>query len=251
METLYTSIKDDLLAKIKDGTYGEGETIPAEVDLARDYGVSRPTVRQALRILTNEGYLDRRKRRGTIVANPNSGAAREGNFEFGTAPGARGVQSFEDSIQASGKQAKTLPVLVKEELANEEVAQGLGIEPGDAVYKLVRLRYVEGIPNVFMESYTPAALYPGFIDDVDFSQTRLYARMRELGRPVKRLRRRIDVIKADPSVSTILDVPIGDPLFLFHTRGYDAEGNVIEYSTSMYRGGMNSFEFSVADPEPI
>ena len=75
--TLYTSIKEDLLVKIKNGTYAEGDVIPSEVDLAKEYGVSRPTIRQALHILTSEGYLDRRKRRGTIVADPNADRRRQ------------------------------------------------------------------------------------------------------------------------------------------------------------------------------
>lgn len=249
MGTLYTSIKDDLLAKIKDGTYVEGELIPSEVDLAKAYGVSRPTVRQALRILTNEGYLDRRKRRGTVVSNPNAGRTSVA-AEFAEPTSAtHGVRSFEDEISAQGRKVSTTIIMAKEDVANEEVAKGLGIEVGDPVYKLVRLRYVDDFPNVFMENYVPAKYYPGFLENVDFREKRMYARMREMGRPVKKLKRRIDVIKADSSISMILDLPIGDPCFLFHTRGQDAEGNIVEYSISTYSGAANSFEYSVAEPE--
>ncbi len=65
---LYEDISNDLLAKIKDGTYQEGQRIPSEKDLAQDYGVSRPTVRQALQLLVDDGYLDRRRRRGRSSA---------------------------------------------------------------------------------------------------------------------------------------------------------------------------------------
>ena len=61
---LYEDISNDLLAKIKDGTYQEGQRIPSEQELAQAYGVSRPTVRQALQPLVDDGYLDRRRRRG-------------------------------------------------------------------------------------------------------------------------------------------------------------------------------------------
>ena len=76
MATLYSSIKDDLLAKIKDGTYKEGDIIPPEVELAKSYGVSRPTIRQALQILANDGYIEKRKRRGTIVTKPKVSQGR-------------------------------------------------------------------------------------------------------------------------------------------------------------------------------
>ena len=68
--TLYDQIKDDLLSKIKDGTYPEGQTIPSELELAEMYGVSRPTIRQALQILVSDGYLEKRRRRGTVVTKP-------------------------------------------------------------------------------------------------------------------------------------------------------------------------------------
>ena len=247
MGTLYTSIKEDLLVKIKNGTYAEGDLIPSEIDLAKEYGVSRPTIRQALRILTSEGYLDRRKRRGTIVADPNADQHRQREVpDFGVRK-IKGVQSFEDELTWAGKKIDTMPILVKEEPATNEVAKGLGVKPGDPVYKLVRLRYVDGVPNVFTENYVPASLYPGFIDGVDFSEKRLYGRMREMGRPVVTVYRRIDVIKADSSISMLLDVSIGDPMFLLHISGRDAEGNIVEYSISTYKGSANTFEFSVSD----
>ena len=246
METLYSAIKDDLLAKIKDGTYAEGEVIPTEVDLAKSYGVSRPTIRQALQILANEGYLDKRKRRGTVVTKPPQD---DGIASLPTDRSKlRGVQSFEDEIRAAGRVVKTVPILVKEEEANHEVAKALELNAGALVYKLVRLRYVDDTPNVFMENYIRADFYPG-LSDVDFSKVGLYHQMRSMGRPVHSLTRRLEVIKADPSSSTLLDVPIGDPLFYFHTFGRDAEGHMVEYSVSTYRGRNNTFEFSVNEPD--
>lgn len=247
MDTLYASIKDDLLAKIKNGIYAEGETIPSEVDLAKAYGVSRPTIRQALQILVNDGYLDRRKRRGTIVSS-SSGLeddAETNDFDYSQMTG---VQSFEDEIRATGKTVRTMAILVKRENADAEVAEGLQVPEGSDVFKLVRLRYVNDVPNVFMENYVPCAMFPNFLDGTDFSETRLYEHMRDLGRPVKRVTRRLEVIKADASTSALLDVPIGDPLFFIRTYGRDASGEIVEFSISSYRGRSNSFEFSVAEP---
>lgn len=247
MGTLYTSIKDDILVKIKNGTYAEGDVIPSEVDLAKAYGVSRPTIRQALSILANDGYLDRRKRRGTVVANPNADMHRRVAPEFGGHT-VRGVQSFEDEIAWAGKKVETMPIVVKEEEATEEVAKALDIEIGASVFKFVRLRSVDGVPNMFCENYIRADLYPGLIEGIDFSKVRLYARLREMGRPIRMLSRRIEVIKADSSISMLLDVSVGDPMFFLTTCGRDPQGNVVEYSVATYRGDANTFEFSVADP---
>lgn len=58
---MHKQIEEDLLEKINSGFYKENELIPKEVDLAEVYQVSRPTVRQAIQSLVNEGYLERKK----------------------------------------------------------------------------------------------------------------------------------------------------------------------------------------------
>ena len=89
--TLYDKIRKDLLSKIKDGTYPEGQTIPSELELAQIYGVSRPTVRQAIQLLADEGYLEKRRRRGTVVTRPKV----KQSFTMS-------ISSFEDAMRLAG-----------------------------------------------------------------------------------------------------------------------------------------------------
>jgi len=105
----------------------------------------------------------------------------------------------EGTARRREKTVRTMAILVKREQADEEVAEGLHVTEGSDVYKLVRLRYVNDVPNVFMENYVPCSLFPLFLENTNFSETRLYERMRELGRPVKTVTRRLEVIKADAS----------------------------------------------------
>lgn len=250
MSVLYEQIKDDLLLKIKDGTYAEGETFPSEVDLAKSYGVSRPTIRQALQILADEGYLDRRKRRGTVVistsASVKDGRAVPSEFDAGTA---NGVWNLEDQTFLKDGNVRTLPVMVSEGAADEEVASALGVCPGEQVFKVVRLRYVGEEPDVFSESYVLACAYPGLIDGVDFSEVRLHERMQQVGRPLKSITRRIDVAKADAATAVLLNLPVGDPVFILSSLGRDVDGLAVEYSLSAYRGSTNCFEFRVTGPD--
>jgi GntR family histidine utilization transcriptional repressor len=68
--THHQKIIDDVLGNIVDGTWPPGHRIPYESDMASDYGVSRMTVNKALTQLTREGYLQRRRKVGTVVAAP-------------------------------------------------------------------------------------------------------------------------------------------------------------------------------------
>lgn len=129
-------------------------------------------------------------------------------------------------------------------IANPEVINALGLHSGDEVWYLVRLRYVDGRANVFVESYIPCKLYPGF-DAYDFSTMRLYGAMAEKGHSVVRAHRRLGVIKANSAMSALLDVSTGDPLILMHTVGWDEDGDAVEYSIATYRGENNVFEFNV------
>lgn len=232
--TLYDQIKDDLLSKIKDGTYPEGQAIPSELELAEIYGVSRPTIRQALQILVSDGYLEKRRRRGTVVTKPKVSQS----FTMS-------ISSFEDAMRLAGRLPKTKVLVFKRERANAEVEKRLELTRGQDVFKLVRLRYADDLPNVFVESYIPCALYPG-LDSFDFNESSLYAAMDACGNPVMTARRRLEVIKADGAAAALLDVEAGDPLLLFHTVARDASGTAVEYSVATYRGESNSFELNVS-----
>lgn len=232
--TLYDQIKDDLLSKIKDSTYPEGQTIPSELELAEMYGVSRPTIRQALQILVSDGYLEKRRRRGTVVTKPKVSQS----FTMS-------ISSFEDAMRLAGRLPKTKVLVFKRERANAEVEKRLELTRGQDVFELVRLRYADDLPNVFVESYIPCTLYPG-LDSFDFNGSSLYAAMDTCGNPVMTARRRLEVIKADGAAAALLDVEAGDPLLLFHTVARDANGTAVEYSVATYRGESNSFELNVS-----
>ncbi|MGN0070723.1 MAG: GntR family transcriptional regulator [Atopobiaceae bacterium] len=233
--TLYDKIKDDLLAKIRDGTYPEGSTIPTEIELAKSYGVSRPTVRQALQILASEGFLEKRRKRGTVVTHPK---VDQRGFSMGLA-------SFEDAMRMAGRMPRTQVLTFRREKADKTVREKLELAQDDEVYKLVRLRYADDQPNVFVESYIPCTPYPG-LDAYDFNRKSLYAAMDECGHQVMSARRHLEAIKAEGATAALLDVEPGDPLIVFHSVARDAEGTAVEYSVATYRGDSNSFDLEVS-----
>lgn len=68
----YVSVYDSILERIENGTYGQGEQLPGENDLARSFCVSRNTLRQALLLLHEDGYVVNAKGKGTFVCKSNS-----------------------------------------------------------------------------------------------------------------------------------------------------------------------------------
>lgn len=231
MAALYVRIKDDILNAITNGTYTEGEIIPSETELAALYNVSRPTIRQAVQILVNEGYLEKRRRRGTVVCRPKVRQA----FSLG-------IRSYEDEANTAGCTVETAVLVFKRAKANEEVASRLSISVHDDVFRLVRIRYVDGEPNVFSETYISCSRYPE-IDGVDFKNNRLYDVLESTGRPVINAEYSLESVKADASAAAILGIDAGDPLLVLRTLGRNKQGEAAEYSISTYRGERTTFSF--------
>ncbi len=233
MNTRYKTVCEDLRSKILDGTYAVGSLLPTEEELTVLYGVSRPTVRHALSLLSDEGLVDRRKRRGTMVCEPTS------RRKYTTH-----VQSFEDDMRTSRKIPLTKVISCMREDAEASVASALHIQEGDAVLRLVRVRYQNDDPNVFVVTYIPLSRCPE-VEHVDFERCSLYQTLRLHGHEVARVHHRLDVALADAGSATMLGMSTSDPVFVFHSCGYMESDVVVEYSVSTYKGSTNSFEFTI------
>lgn len=70
MEPLYRQVQQNIKSQILSGIYKEGDLLPSENELQRLHSVNRSVVRQALDLLTTEGYIVKRKGKGSIVAKP-------------------------------------------------------------------------------------------------------------------------------------------------------------------------------------
>lgn len=232
-QPLHQQIEIDLRHKIQNGTYPEKQLIPKEVELAQHYQVSRPTIRQAVQALVDQGFLEKRKRRGTMVKRAKIGQAFT-----------HVISSYDQEIDATGMKPCTKVLVFKAEPATVEVAQQLGLPVAAPVYKLVRLRYADQTPLVLVTTYIPQACFPDFTE-LDFSQISLYATFAVRQQAVVRVRRKLEVLAADETSADLLDVAIGAPLFYFHTQGYTETGCPIEYSIAKYRGDLNYFRLEI------
>ncbi|QWT18017.1 GntR family transcriptional regulator [Collinsella sp. zg1085] len=238
-EPRYIQIYKDILANIQSGSYALDSCLPTEHELSKHYGVSRPTVRQALSILSREGYIDKRKRRGTVVTQPKIQQAF-----------ASGVQSFEVDMAKEGHSVSSTVLLFRTQKADAQVAEQLSLDSDEEVYKLVRLRYVDEQPNVFVESYVPCRYYPG-LDAYDFNHQSLYQAMAELGPAVTRATRYLELQKADATTAALLDMTPHDAVYYFTGLAFTKDNQAVEFSHITYRGESNRFCFEIRDLPPL
>ena len=229
MTALYLDVKKDLLDKITSGEYPEGTIIPTEHELSNMYCVSRPTIRKAVQILVDAGYLEKKKKRGTIVCTPKV------IQDF-----TQTISSFDTLMKRHGVVSQTQVIAFKKEQASKEIADSLHLQEDDLVYKLVRLRYTDKNPNVFITTYIPVSIFPDLLD-TDFTHVRLYDVFEAQGHGIDTIDRQLEMIKADDTIADMLDIEEGEPLFYFHSVGYDTNKNPIEYSIARYRSDINTF----------
>lgn len=225
----YLEIQNLLLQRIKNGDYQEGQLIPKEVDLAEQLNVSRPTVRHAIRNLVQAGYLERRKKRGTIVTQTKI------KQQF-----THVIESYNTEIQNNGLVAKTQVLNFSTEKASDEVAEALTIKPNTEVYKLVRLRSADNKPVVFVITYLPIAQLPD-LQKIDFTHHSLYSELAKSGLEITHVSRKIEVHPATEEEAQLLETDIKAPIFYFHTIGFTKDHRALEYSIASYRGDLNYF----------
>ncbi len=144
----YEDIREVLLERISDGTWAPGAAIPHEVDLAEEFGVTRPTISRALRDLVQDGLVERRRRAGSRVALRHT-------------PGVvLRIPIVRDEIEARGGTHSHL--LLEQRMAPPPVAvrAAFGLAPRTKSLQLCTLHFDSGEPHQLEERWINTRVLP-------------------------------------------------------------------------------------------
>jgi GntR family transcriptional regulator len=145
-DRLYRQAEQRLLELIERGTYAPGEQIPSEVDLAAQFGISRPTLREALLHLEQAGAIVRKHGVGTFVASAY-GLRLESGLER--------LESVFQMTARQGMEAHIEGLACDQEPAEPAVAERLAIPPGTPLTTVRRTIVVDGRPAAYMLDLAP------------------------------------------------------------------------------------------------
>ncbi len=222
---LHHQVKEDLLLRLRSGSWPPGSEIPPEPALCKHYGVSRGTLRRAIGDLVNEGYLERYRGRGTFVSPPKLESRFAGSFGRFTVIG-------------PSLEPRSRVLFCRRQRAAEAVAAVLGVQRREPVWHLERVRLAGERPAALQASYLPCALFPElsrqaldrrFLLDI---MTEVYAV------PLLRAVEVVDPTRADAYAAKALGIRVGTPLFRVERRTYSTEDRVVEYRVSVLRGDI-------------
>jgi GntR family transcriptional regulator, N-acetylglucosamine utilization regulator len=224
---LYLKLKRLVVDAIAQGTLADQDAIPGERNLARMLGISRVTVRKAFADLVADGVLVQRRGSGTFVA-PKAGRIQ--------LPLSR-LTSFTEDMRLRGIETSSDWLDRSAALPTPEESLVLALSPGDKVTRLHRLRRADGKPLAIERSSIPHR----FLPDPMAVETSLYAALTARGlKPVRALQR-LHAVALSKGDADLLGRPEGSPALFTERVAYLADGRVIEFTRSHYRG--DSYDF--------
>jgi DNA-binding GntR family transcriptional regulator len=223
------SLAEELRARIRAGEWSPGERLPSEPELARLRTVSRSSMRAAITLLEEEGYVSRKHGSGTYVTHRPLLASDLGrNF---------GVSSL---IAMTGLSPGTVEETANAEPAPAPVAEALGVAAGEPVSVLRRVRTADGRRVVDssdwcrIEHLGPEELPRG---------GSMYAALAARGLAVEHGVAYLSPRNADGEVARRLDIPRGTLLLTIDQIDSTADGMVVLFSREHHVA--DAFTFSV------
>jgi GntR family transcriptional regulator len=217
----YYGVKRQLLDLTRAMT--PGTALAPERELARRYGTSRTTVRQALTELAVEGRLVRMQGKGTFVAKPKVAQVLE-------------LTGYTEDMRSHGLQPQSTILDTGYIAASEELAGYLGIRPGTRALRIYRLRLADNEPMSIDSTYLPARRFPGLRRNLRKNQSLYGTLAAEYGVELAEAQETIETVLAGPQDARLLGVDVGLPLLLVSRHCFDAAGTPVEWAQSWYRG---------------
>ena len=236
--SLTESCADAIAAAITGGAYSPGSQLPAEAQMARNLGVSRATLRDALRQLQDRGQIIRRHGRGTFVAKRPIRKDLNRNF---------GITAM---IRSGGYRPGTRGLEVRAEEADRELAQSLGLAPGDRVTVVERIRLADDRPVVWSRDAVPRR----YLDVADAEamsgdDVSLYGQLYKLHQvSVYRGVAELSPKSATAALASLLQVRRGAPLLYIKQVDYDGSGNPVLCSVEYHVSDWISFTLERVGP---
>lgn len=220
---LYSQLYDILRGNITRREWRPGDMIPPESELIEQYQVSRTTVRQVLDMLASEGLIFRQQGRGTFVAHPTveQGLVR--------------IVSFTDDMQQRGFTPGTQVLFSGLVDAPNAIADRLGIQPGEELARLERLRLADEEPMSVEESYLVHRYCPGILEG-DYSKTPLRVALTDTyGIRWLYAKQSIRAVPTPQRLAPLLLTESGAPMLLIERVSFSQDNIPIEFLRVHYR----------------
>lgn len=227
---VYCQIQDTIKKKIELKEWGPGSTIPSERKLCEMFSVSRLTVRQAIQGLVDDGYLVRKRGKGTFI--------QERKIEQQLV----GVTSFTSLMKAQGKTPKNELLSLQRIVAPDIVKRELNLTEHSQILCIKRIRLADEIPMAIETTFLPLD-YQNYSLEQNIHSSLYEFIENNLNLKIGNAKQTIEAGIAGKNEAKLLHIPVHAPLLLINKVTYLADGRPFEYVISAYAG--ERFKFSL------
>jgi len=215
--------------RIKAGKWPVGARLPTLEELVTECGVARATIRQAMDLLADEGLIERHRAKGTFVIRQPQEALW---CSVGTDWSGLLRPNYDSEMELLSDDAND-PAL-------QIVPQHASRAPG---YRhLRRLHMREGAPFMLADVYIAETLRSRIDDEAVHSKTALRMLAETPGVTIRSATQILTIGAADPFTASLLKIPLNAPVGHLHREAIDADGQLILWVDSTYRGDVVRFE---------
>ena len=198
-----------------------GQRLPSEPDLAKQLGVSRATLREAMRSFETQGLIRRRQGSGTFVVGKTQ--VMESGLEV--------LESLESIAKRLGLKVSVSDLSIEATVADEELAKMLSVPLGENLTRVRRVVQTDERPVAYLVDILPATILGSKDLPADFHGSVLDFLLGR-GDALKTSRANVSAIGATPEVAKALEIQRGDVLLHFYSQLFDERGKVVDYSLS-------------------
>jgi len=228
---IFQRIKDYLVGEIASGRWKEGDLVPSEQALVRQFGVSRMTVNRAVRELTAEQILVRRQGSGTYVAPQKYQATLVE------------IRNIADEIRARGRAHRSDLRLLREETAlDDELAAEFELAPGAPLYHSTIIHFENEAPIQVEDRWVNPACAPKYLEQ-DFKSITPNEHLMAAA-PLQGATYSIEAQPAPREIAALLGIAEGQPCLVLHRRTTSG-GRVASVATMWHPGHLARFTGSV------
>jgi len=231
---LYMLVIDRIRELASSGEWSPGTKLPSEFELSKLFGVSRATLREALRVLEEEGLIVRRHGVGTFI--------REGGV---VQAGIEQLFSVTEWIERAGRVPGTIGLSVTEESGSPEDRDRFDMMESDQFLYMTRIRTADGDPVVYCEDRIPLSVLPGGLQGFNGS---LFHQLEAIGRPIAYAKSVIRPVAHHDVVFPALGIRDRQALLLLEQMHYDAEDQPVLLSSNYFH--TDAFHFHVVRRRP-
>ncbi len=230
---LYHQIREELRARIIDRTYAPHGKLPSESELMSAFGVSRITVRQALRDLHKEGLIFSIQGKGCFVTKPK--AVQE----------LTRLQGFGEAMARHGYETSSRVIFFEEVPARPAVAAALRLEPEAVVIELQRVRYLNRAPVSLDVSFFPLEIGRR-LAHADLASRDVFAVLEnDLGLRLRAADLTLEATTADSALSRHLAVAQGAAVLRIERLTYTDGERPVDFEYLYYAGDANQYRIRI------